>query len=112
MRRLEPHGATGRELDGWRKRLGQGKSRISDVVAPGRSFPPFFVWLVAGSGEALAKGFERAAVHYGRRARHRTDLILTAFLPASVLIVGGLVILQALPMFHFLAGTYNQLFAL
>ena len=109
VRDLEPHHRTGRELDGWRRRLSAGRTLIADIAVPSRSFPPLFIWLVASSGEALAEGFEKAASLYQQRARHRAELILAAFLPASILGVGGLVLLQLAPVFLLVSRSMRDL---
>jgi type II secretory pathway component PulF len=104
MRELEAGNRAGRELATWQERLAQGRGRFSELARPGSVFPPLFIWLVTNSGEDLAGGFQRAAEIYSARATHRIELFLFAALPFSVVVLGGMVVCQALSM----AGIVGQ----
>ena len=62
-------------------------------------FPPLFIWLVEGGGEALADGFDQAAAMYRERAAHGVEMMLYGALPASVLALGAVVFLQSRAVF-------------
>ena len=49
---------------------------------------------VGQGGEDLAGGFGRAAEIYYARARHRVEMLLYAFLPVAVMVLGGLILFQ------------------
>lgn len=83
-----------RELEAWQASLASGVSRFADMVPRGSLVPPLWVWVVANSGDDLARGFRRAADLYESRARYRYELCLYAVLPVSVLVLGGVVLGQ------------------
>jgi type II secretory pathway component PulF len=68
------------------------------VAADSKVFPPMFVWLVAGAGEDLATGFERAARVYKARSAYRTNVLMYAALPVSLLFIGLIILSQIYPM--------------
>ncbi len=84
----------GRELRQWQGRLAAGQGKFSEFAAASRLVPPLFCWLVAQGGEDLAGGFGRAAEIYYGRARHRVEMLLYAFLPVAVMVLGGLILFQ------------------
>jgi hypothetical protein len=63
-----------------------------------------FVWLVAGAGEDMATGFQRAAQAYQARAAYRTEMLLYAALPAALLLLGLMILSQVYPFAHFIFG--------
>jgi type II secretory pathway component PulF len=77
-----------RDLSGWAEAIRQGRTRFDQVALGSRVFPPLFVWLVAQGGDDLAKGFQKAATIYERRAGHMIDMMLFAALPFAVVLVG------------------------
>jgi type II secretory pathway component PulF len=82
----------------WRKRCAEGAGKFPAIAAGSKVFPPMFVWLVAGAGEDLAAGFERAARVYQGRSAYRTNVLLYAALPVSLLFLGLIILSQIYPM--------------
>lgn len=99
MQLLEQGTPAGDDVQNWRKRLGSGYCKFSDLSVADRAFPPLFVWLVSHDSEDLAAGFARAADIYYARAVHRVEMVLYAALPVSVLILGVLIFTQFAPIF-------------
>jgi len=95
----EGRSALGVELGRWRQSLAAGRTKFADVAAGARAVPPLFIWLVASAGENLTQGFARAAELYYARAVHRIEMMLYAALPASVILLGVIIVMQAWP-FH------------
>lgn len=93
----------------WQTRLAAGQGRFAEFAVPGKFFPPLFLWLVASAGENLAAGFQRAADLYQMRAAYRVELMLYAFLPVSVLMLGVMLIGQIAPLMRFFVGMMNAL---
>jgi type II secretory pathway component PulF len=86
------------ELELWRKRCAEGAGKFASVASGSKVFPPMFVWLVAGAGEDLASGFERAARVYKARSAYRTNVLLYAALPVSLLFIGLIILSQIYPI--------------
>jgi len=107
--KLESNPSVRREMLGWQERLASGVSRFGELAAQARWVPPLFVWLVASAGEDLAAGFRRAAELYRARALYRMDLMLYAALPVLVLVLGGMIVGQMVPLLRMLAWTMNVL---
>jgi type II secretory pathway component PulF len=82
----------------WKKRCAEGAGKFAAVAAGSKVFPPMFVWLVAGAGEDLATGFDRAARVYKARSAYRTNVLLYAALPVSLLFIGLIILSQIYPM--------------
>jgi type II secretory pathway component PulF len=82
----------------WQRRCSEGAGKFADVAAGSKVFPPMFVWLVAGAGEDVASGFERAARVYKARSAYRTNVLLYAALPVSLLFIGLIILSQIYPM--------------
>jgi type II secretory pathway component PulF len=97
------------ELAVWQMRLAAGQGRFTDFAMAGKFFPPLFLWLVASAGENLAAGFQRAADLYQARAAYRIELMLYAFLPVSVLMLGIMLVGQVVPMLQFFTQMMNAL---
>lgn len=109
MKELEAGTPAAADLAGWQAQLAAGQRRFSDFAGPGRFFPPLFLWLVASAGENLAAGFQRAADLYQARAAYRVELMLYAFLPVSVLMLGFMLVGQVAPMLQFFTQMMNSL---
>jgi type II secretory pathway component PulF len=86
------------ELGEWRELLAEGRGKFADMAVSGRAFPPLFRWLVGNSGENLGDGFQRAAEIYGARAIHRSEMLLYAAMPFTVLLLGSMVACQVIPL--------------
>jgi hypothetical protein len=56
------------------------------------------LWLIANAGEDLAAGFRKTAEIYGARANQRTEMLLYAALPVSVLALGAMICFQIMPL--------------
>jgi len=95
---MEPRTRAAAELLQWKNRLTEGHAKFADLAAGSKIFPPMFVWIVAGSGENLAAGFERAARVYHDRAAYRSNVLLYAALPASLLFLGLVILAQMFPL--------------
>jgi type IV pilus assembly protein PilC len=98
LRQLEAGQPLGREAARWQQRLSEGKTRFADVAGSGPLVPPLFIWIVASAGENWVGGFRRAAEVYAARAAQRTEMMLYAALPVSVLLLGGVIVAQVLPV--------------
>jgi len=93
------HGAPAQaDLALWKKRCSEGAGKFAAMAAGSKVFPPMFVWLVAGAGEDLAAGFERAARVYQARSAYRTNVLLYAALPVSLLFLGLIILSQIYPI--------------
>ncbi|HEX4119104.1 MAG TPA: type II secretion system F family protein [Verrucomicrobiae bacterium] len=90
------------DLAMWRKHCADGSGKFGDIAAGGKVFPPMFIWLVAGAGEDLATGFGRAAKTYREQATYRTNVLLYAVLPASLLFLALIILSQVYPAFRLL----------
>jgi type II secretory pathway component PulF len=109
VQRMENGTRAGAEIAGWRQRLAAGHGKFVEMAAPGRAFPPLFIWLVAHGREDMASGFQRAAEIYQARATHRAELLLYSALPCSVLGLGVLIVLQIQPVLSSLTQMMNML---
>jgi len=98
LERMESGTRAAAELGRWKTRCAAGHGKFPGVAAGGKVFPPMFVWLVAGAGENLAAGFERAAQVYHARAAYRSNILLYAALPASLLFLGLVILAQMYPL--------------
>lgn len=107
--RNEGNNRVRRELAAWKERLASGARQFQQMVGPGQLVPPLFVWLVSGAGENWALGFRRAAQTYENRARYRTELVLYAALPVAILLLGGFIISQCVPLMQGFAQMMRDL---
>lgn len=98
LEKMESGTRAAAELGRWQARCAAGRGKFPDMAAGGRIFPPMFVWLVAGAGEDLAAGFERAAQVYQARAAYRSNILLYAALPSSLLFLGLVILAQMYPL--------------
>jgi type II secretory pathway component PulF len=109
LERMESGTRAASELGRWKARCAEGCGKFTDVAAGGRMFPPMFVWLVAGAGENLVAGFERAAQVYHARAAYRSNVLLYAALPASLLFLGLVLMAQMYPLARLISVLPNLL---
>lgn len=98
VRQIESGTPAQAELEHWQSQLAAGHKRFPDLVSGGKIIPPLFTWLVAGSGEDWASGFQHAAQIYHDRALHRVEMFLYAVLPVSVVALGLLILTQVIPV--------------
>jgi len=96
----------------WQKRCSEGVGKFSAMAAGSKVFPPMFVWMVAGAGEDVATGFERAARVYQTRAAYRTNVLLYAALPVSLLFLGLIIMSQIYPTWRLIYDLPQLLFNL
>ena len=106
---VEADSPAGEELARWQEYIEAGDTRLSDFAYGGRVFPSLFMWLVEGAGEDLADGFAQAARMYRERAAHGVEMMLYGMLPASVLVLGGLVLTQVQAVFGPLIKMMEQM---
>ena len=91
---LEGNSKTRAELHRWTQNLSSGMTKFSQIAGGGKVFPPLFVWLVSSAGEDMSAGFRQAADIYRNRAVHRSEILLFAALPLSVLVLGFIIFTQ------------------
>jgi len=91
---FQPKGRLRDELATWQRNIAAGVTRFSAVASGSRFVPPLFIWLVDSCGEDIRAGFSQAAEIYEARSAARSELLLYAALPVSVLAVGAVVMLQ------------------
>jgi type II secretory pathway component PulF len=91
---LETNSATRDEIRRWMQNLSSGMTKFSQIASGGKIFPPLFIWLVSSAGEDIAAGFRQAADIYRNRATHRSEILLFAALPLSVLLLGIIILTQ------------------
>jgi type II secretory pathway component PulF len=106
---MEKGTPAGAEIARWQEQLAAGRGKFAELAVGRKVFPPLFYWLVAGSGEELADGFQRAADVYHMRATHRIELLLYAALPISVLLLGLLIVGQMYPILKVIGSTFRFL---
>lgn len=98
VRELESGTPAEGEVQHWQAQLAAGHKRFPELVSSRKIIPPLFTWLVAGSGEDWASGFQHAAQIYHDRALYRVELFLYAVLPVSVVALGLLILTQVIPV--------------
>ncbi len=106
---LETGTPAGRELGAWRAQIAAGKGKTTDWQPHPKVLPPLFLWLIKSSGDDLASGFQKAAELYGTRSAYRTELMLYGVLPVSVLLLGQMILWQAIPAVNALTQLMNRL---
>jgi type II secretory pathway component PulF len=94
LEELQPPGRLRLELAAWQRNLAAGVKHFSAVAAGSRFVPPLFIWLVGSAGEDIRAGFRHATEIFEARAAARTEILLYAALPVSVLAVASVVMLQ------------------
>lgn len=105
---LESGTPADRVLSQWRSLVETGQGTPSQWPAVSAPIPPLFLWLVQKGGEDVAAGFEKAAEVYRARANYRIEMLLYGALPVSILLLGQMVLWQAVPMFRSLVWMLNQ----
>ena len=93
----------------WRQFVAAGQGKPEQWQANSRPFPPLFLWLVQKGGEDLAAGFQKAAEIFQARAAYRIELALYGALPVSILLLGQLVLWEAVPLMQSLISMMNML---
>jgi len=96
--RLETGTPAGPALDQWRQLVEAGQGKPAQWTDDSPPFPPLFLWLVQKGGEDVAAGFRKAADIYQARAAYRSELALYGALPVSILLLGTMVLWQAMPL--------------
>ncbi len=107
--RMEGGSAAGREMERWVELNRQGEAKWTSFTAESRVFPPLFRWLVAQGGEDPAAGFQRASEIYQARSAYKTEVLLYAALPLSILLLAGVIVGQLFPLFSALKNVMSQL---
>lgn len=93
----------------WRKLTESGQGNPAHWPVPSRPFPPLFLWLVQNGGSDVATGFEKASQIYHARASYRIEMLLYGALPTSILLLGLMVLWQAVPLMSSLVWMMNML---
>jgi type IV pilus assembly protein PilC len=106
---LETRTPAAETLAQWRTSVENGKGKPSQWTTTGRAFPQLFVWLVQSGGEDPAAGFQKASDIYAARASYRTELALYGALPISILLLGQMVLWQAIPLLRMFIVMMNTL---
>ena len=91
---FQPPGRLREELMAWQRNIAAGVKQFAAVAAGSRYVPGLFIWLVDSAGEDIRAGFRQASDIFAARAVTRTERLLYAALPISVMAVGGIVLLQ------------------
>jgi hypothetical protein len=107
---LEGPSPLGRELAAWEQRLADGCRRLREIGQGSRMIPPLFLWLVDSCAEDMPGGFAHAARIYGARAAARSEMLLYAALPVSILALAFLIVGQMLPLIRFLKYNMQALY--
>lgn len=108
MRANHTNDPLGPELDTWCDRISAGEKNIALAMKSSKLVPPMFAWAVSSSGNDLAAGFNKAADIYERRARYRTELMLNIFLPFTIIVLGIIIVIQAIPLFRWMNVMMNM----
>jgi len=107
---LERDSMAAGDLAEWRKRLAMGHGDFASMATPTKQFPPLFIWLAASGRSDLTTGLKRAADIYHARAEYRTEVLLQAVLPVSVLVLGALIFTQVFVLIQTIIGSFMSLF--
>ncbi len=106
---LESGTPAGKALARWRHLVEAGQGKPAQWTGDSWPFPPLFVWLVQKGGEDVAAGFRKAADIYQARAAYRIELALYGALPVSILLLGQMVLWQALPLMRSMTWMMDML---
>lgn len=109
MVQMEENSAAAGDLSQWRARLAGGHGDFASMATPTGQFPPLFIWLVASAHGDLTAGLGRAAEIYRARADYRTEILLQAVLPVSVLVLGILILTQVYVLSQAIIGNFLPL---
>jgi len=93
----------------WRSLVTSGHGKPAHWPASIPPIPAMFFWLVNKGGENLAAGFQKAEEIYSGRAAYRIELALYGALPISILLLGQMVLWQAVPLLEMLTRTMTRL---
>jgi type II secretory pathway component PulF len=104
LAQLEQDSGAAGDLGQWRARLASGHGDFAGMATPTGQFPPLFIWLVASGRSDLPAGLKRAAEIYHARAEYRTEILLQAVLPVSVLVLGILIFTQVFTLIQAIIG--------
>jgi type II secretory pathway component PulF len=106
---LESGTPAAKALARWRQLVEAGQGKPVEWTGDSRPFPPLFLWLVQKGGEDLAAGFQKAAELYQTRASYRIELALYGALPVSILLLGQMVLWQAIPLVRSMTWIMNAI---
>jgi type II secretory pathway component PulF len=99
LRQVERGTPVQRMIRVWEQTIAEGGSRFESLAKDASPLPPLFFWLVGTDRENWTAGLLRAAAIYHNRARNKLELLLTAVLPVSVIILGVLILLQTYSLY-------------
>jgi type II secretory pathway component PulF len=105
---LESGTPAAKALARWRQLIEAGQGKPAEWKGDSRPFPPLFLWLVQKGGENVASGFEKAAEIFRARASYRIELALYGALPVSILLLGQMVLWQAVPLIRTMTWMMNM----
>jgi type II secretory pathway component PulF len=106
---LESGTPAAKAITRWRKLVEAGQGKPVEWTGDSRPFPPLFLWLVQKGGEDLAAGFQKAAELYQTRATYRIEMALYGALPISILLLGQMVLWQAIPLVRSMTWIMNAI---
>jgi type II secretory pathway component PulF len=106
---LENGTPAAKALAHWRQLVEAGQGKPAEWTGDSRPFPPLFLWLVQKGGENVAAGFQKAAEIYQARASYRIEIALYGALPVSILLLGEMVLWQAIPLVRSMTWMMNML---
>lgn len=104
LRQMENGTPMEAELAHWQSRVAAGYGKFNQMVSGRKIIPPLFQWMVSSEGEDWVTGLTRAAETYYQRAAYRTELMLNAALPVSVLFLGGIIVMQIISVIGLASG--------
>ena len=105
---LESGTPAAKALARWRQLVEAGQGKPAEWTGDSRPFPPLFLWLVQKGGEDVAAGFQKAAEIYQARASYRIEMALYGALPVSILLLGQMVLWQAIPLVRSMTWMMNM----
>ena len=106
---LENGTPAAKALAHWRQLVEAGQGKPAEWTGDSRPFPPLFLWLVQKGGENVAAGFQKAAEIYQARASYRIEIALYGALPVSILLLGEMVLWQAIPLVRSMTWIMNAI---
>jgi type II secretory pathway component PulF len=106
---LESATPAAKALAHWRQLVEAGQGKPAEWTGDSRPFPPLFLWLVQKGGENVAAGFQKAAEIYQARASYRIEIALYGALPVSILLLGEMVLWQAIPLVRSMTSIMNAI---
>jgi len=106
---LESGTLAAKALARWRQLVEAGQGKPAEWAGDSRPFPPLFLWLVQKGGEDLAAGFQKAAELYQTRASYRIEMALYGALPVSILLLGQMILWQAIPLVRSMSWIMNAI---